>query len=80
MGAVEDVLVSTAARYGGDLAAVEANGYAAHRLGIWRRGRFRYCAAQMETWEKERKSSILDTVYAICFQLHIFSKSFDAPL
>ncbi len=34
MGAVEDVLVSTATRYGGDLAAVEANGYAAHRLGI----------------------------------------------
>lgn len=54
MGAVEDVFVAAGACYRRDLAAVEADTDAANEL--WGRGcgRVRHCAAEMETWKRER--------------------------
>lgn len=47
--AVEDVLVPASARHRGDLAAVEADGYATHHLWLGRRGRLGHGAAEVET-------------------------------
>lgn len=49
MGAVEDVFVAAGARYGRDLAAVEADADAADELRGRGRGGVRHCAAEMET-------------------------------
>ncbi len=55
VGAVEDVLVGTAACYCCDFAAVEADAHVADQLRLWWCGWFPYCAAEVKSCKKERK-------------------------